>query len=212
MENLSSSELDSPSKTPLFIAISAVLVALVSLALGWMGLSRATALEAEIKRLEEAASADTGLEQSVQANTDRIQKLAEDTNKFSKGVSDALKAANTDIKKSQSDIRKVMMTAGEAKKMVMDLEKKGVKVAVVPSSSSTTSSSKPSTSTQPAAQKAPDAKPGKAGVYTIKSGDNFSKIAAAYKVTLSQLQAANPGIDSRRLRIGQQIVIPAPSN
>ncbi|EDY83534.1 hypothetical protein VDG1235_3161 [Verrucomicrobiia bacterium DG1235] len=60
--------------------------------------------------------------------------------------------------------------------------------------------------------KTPDATPGKPGAYTIKSGDTLGKIAAAYKITLSQLQAANPGIDPRRLRIGQQIVVPAPSN
>lgn len=205
MENLSSSELDSPSKTPLFIAIAAVIVALVALGIGWMGLSRAAELEKEIVRLEEAASQDSGLEESVLANSERVEKLSGSMNTFSKSVNDAIKGVRSDMTKVRSDIRKIAIDAGTAKKMVEDLEKEGVKVAVVPSSSS-------KSSTSPAAKKAPDTKPGKSGVYTIKSGDTLGKIAAAYKITLSQLQAANPGIDPRRLRIGQQVMIPAPSN
>lgn len=206
MENLSSSELDSPSKTPLFIAIAAGIVAFVALGIAWMGLSRAAELEKEIVRLEEAASQGSGLEEAVLANSERVEKLSGSMNNFSKSVNDAIKGVRSDMTKVRSDIRKVAIDAGTAKKMVEELEKKGVKVAVVPSSSS-----KPSSSA-PAAKKTPDTKPGESGVYTIKSGDTLGKIAAAYKITLSQLQAANPGIDPRRLRIGQQVMIPAPSN
>ncbi|MBD5781377.1 LysM peptidoglycan-binding domain-containing protein [Pelagicoccus sp. NFK12] len=110
--------------------------------------------------------------------------------------------------KVRSDIRKNSMDALTALKMVKDLEEKGVQVAVVPTASSSSSSS----STDAAAKKTPDTAPGTSGVYTIKSGDTLGKIAAAYKISLSQLQAANPGIDPRRLRIGQQVAIPAPSN
>lgn len=204
MENLSSSELDSPSKTPLFIAIAAVIVALVALGIGWMGLSRATTLEAEIKRLEALASSDTGVEESIESNRANLEKLSSSMNAFSKNVNKAISDVGSDISKVRSDVRKVMMTAGEAKKRVLELEEKGVQVSVVPSPSSSA----------PAAQakQAPDTAPGKAGVYTIKSGDTLGKIAAAYKITLSQLQAANPGIDPRRLRIGQQIRVPGPSN
>jgi len=210
MENLSSSELDSPSKTPLFIAIAAVLVALVSLALGWMGLSRATALESELKRLEELASSDSGLEDAVQANKEGLDKLSNSVNGFSKNVNKAITDIGSDIKKVRSNVNKALIEAGTAKKMVQELEEKGVQVSVVPSRSSA-SGSRAASSSSPA-QKAPDAAPGKSGVYTIKSGDTLGKIAAAYKITLSQLQAANPGIDPRRLRIGQQIRVPAPSN
>ncbi|MBC2607051.1 LysM peptidoglycan-binding domain-containing protein [Pelagicoccus albus] len=204
MDNLSSSDLDSPSKTPLFIAIAAVILALVSLWMGWMGLSRATLLEAEIKRLEEAASDDSGLEEAVQANKDRLEQLSTSVNGFSKNVNKALKEASDDLAKTRSDVRRVAMDAGMAKKMVEELEEKGVQVSVVP-----TASSSPARSAEPVA-KAPDAAPGKSGVYTIKSGDTLGKIAAAYKISLSQLQEANPGIDPRRLRIGQQLVVPAP--
>jgi len=54
--------------------------------------------------------------------------------------------------------------------------------------------------------------PGPASVRTHKivSGDNPAKIAAKYGVKLSALRAANPGMDERRLRVGQVLKIPAP--
>jgi N-acetylmuramoyl-L-alanine amidase len=44
--------------------------------------------------------------------------------------------------------------------------------------------------------------------YTLKSGDTLSKIAKAQGITLQQLQAANPGVDSRKLKPGVEIRVP----
>jgi hypothetical protein len=50
-------------------------------------------------------------------------------------------------------------------------------------------------------------------VYTIKKGDTLSKIAAAHGVTIEDLMAANPTIkDPNKIALGQQIVIPTPSD
>lgn len=46
--------------------------------------------------------------------------------------------------------------------------------------------------------------------YTIQAGDTLSQIAEHYGIGLSQLKAANPGIDPNRIRIGKQLTIPAP--
>jgi LysM repeat protein len=51
--------------------------------------------------------------------------------------------------------------------------------------------------------------------YVIKSGDNYSVIAQAYreqgiKVTPEQIEKANPGISPNKLRVGQKVFIPAP--
>jgi LysM repeat protein len=54
---------------------------------------------------------------------------------------------------------------------------------------------------------APD-KPGPGGDYTIKAGDGLAKIAKAHGVTLAALEAANPGIDSKKLKVGQKINLP----
>lgn len=58
----------------------------------------------------------------------------------------------------------------------------------------------------------PDAAPaGEAKEYAITKNDNFSKIASTHGVTLAALTKANPGVDSRRLRVGQKIQIPPPA-
>jgi membrane-bound lytic murein transglycosylase D len=41
--------------------------------------------------------------------------------------------------------------------------------------------------------------------YSVRSGDNFSKIAQKYNMTLSQLQKLNPGVKINRIQVGQKI-------
>jgi LysM repeat protein len=43
------------------------------------------------------------------------------------------------------------------------------------------------------------------GEYVVKPGDTGTKIAKATGASLADLEAANPGIDWKRLRIGQKI-------
>jgi LysM repeat protein len=46
------------------------------------------------------------------------------------------------------------------------------------------------------------------GAYVIKTGDTFGKIAPQFGVSVSEIVAANPGVDPRRLKVGQKIIIP----
>ena len=45
--------------------------------------------------------------------------------------------------------------------------------------------------------------------YAIRSGDTLWDIAAAHEITVQDLLAANPGLDSAALRVGQIILVPA---
>jgi len=45
--------------------------------------------------------------------------------------------------------------------------------------------------------------------YAVAKGDSLTTIAKAHHITLKELQAANPGVDSKHLKIGQKLVIPA---
>lgn len=47
-----------------------------------------------------------------------------------------------------------------------------------------------------------------AGEYVIKSGDSFAKIARANGTTIAALTAANPGVSSLNLKVGQKIKLP----
>jgi len=44
--------------------------------------------------------------------------------------------------------------------------------------------------------------------YVVKSGDTFSEIAEDYGIRTSELRAANPDIDPRRLQIGTRLIVP----
>jgi LysM repeat protein len=49
---------------------------------------------------------------------------------------------------------------------------------------------------------------GPGGDYTIKAGDTLGKVAKAHGVGLDALEAVNPGVDSRHLKIGQKLNLP----
>jgi len=58
--------------------------------------------------------------------------------------------------------------------------------------------------------------PEKGFKYTIQKNDNLSAIVQAYKeknikITTDQILKANPGLNPNRLRVGQEIFIPAPT-
>ncbi len=201
MDNLSSSDLDSPSKTPLFIAVAAVIVALAGLGLGWMGFSRAAALEAKIVALEQATAGAADLDAAVNANARRVDQVAANMTTFSQEVNRVMGAVEEDISNLKKNLRAVAIDAGTAKKMVEELEKSGVKAAPAAAAAAATPARDGAAATAPAVA-------GKGGMYTIKSGDTLGRIATAHGISLSALQGANPDVDERRLRIGQQIVIP----
>ncbi len=57
----------------------------------------------------------------------------------------------------------------------------------------------------------PVVEPGGSKEYTVAKGDYFLKIAKAHGITVADMTKANPNVDSRKLKIGQKLVIPAPS-
>lgn len=46
------------------------------------------------------------------------------------------------------------------------------------------------------------------GTYAIKAGDTFSKLAREFNISVADLQKANPGVDSSKLKVGQKIKVP----
>ena len=49
---------------------------------------------------------------------------------------------------------------------------------------------------------------GDSTTHMIEAGDTYQKLGNRYKVGVNDIIDANPGVDPRRLRIGQEIVIP----
>jgi LysM repeat protein len=90
------------------------------------------------------------------------------------------------------------------KKLGKNIGGSGKTTVVVPSS-------KPADTSGTTAPTTPD----KGFEYEVKSGDTLSAIIAAYreqniKITLKQVLNANPGLDEKKLKVGQKIFIPAP--
>src|SRR5207237_6906972 len=56
----------------------------------------------------------------------------------------------------------------------------------------------------------PPAAPAAPTDYVIAQGDTFSTIAAKFRVSVRSIIDANPGVDPKRLQIGQKIKIPPP--
>jgi LysM repeat protein len=65
------------------------------------------------------------------------------------------------------------------------------------------------TTTQP--EPLPALPNGGASQHVIVKDDSFSTIAKKYGVTVRAIAEANPGVDSRRLKIGQKVTVPPPS-
>jgi LysM repeat protein len=57
----------------------------------------------------------------------------------------------------------------------------------------------------------PAAAPGVASDYKIAAGDNFTTISKKFHVTVKAIEDANPGLDPKKLQVGQTIHIPAPA-
>jgi len=51
---------------------------------------------------------------------------------------------------------------------------------------------------------------GRKRTHTVRAGDTATSIARQYSVKANALLAANPGLDARRMRIGQTLTVPAP--
>jgi tetratricopeptide (TPR) repeat protein len=68
----------------------------------------------------------------------------------------------------------------------------------------------PAAPRRPATTDHPEARPVTGKTYTVKSGDTAAAIARKHGVKLELLLAANPGLEPKRMRVGQVLTLPAP--
>lgn len=63
---------------------------------------------------------------------------------------------------------------------------------------------------EPAARSGTEKQPVVSETYRVKPGDTLSQIARRHGISLKSLQAANPGVDPKRLRVHQVLRLPSP--
>lgn len=141
-------------------------------------------------------------------NTDIVKdRLLRCKQMLASGVSPVSAAPNM-----QRDLERL---TAENRELKRQLEAWQAYYASHPQPASNTASAPPvqaSASSSPAS--APSSQPAQpasaARTHTVKAGDTPSSIARKYGVKLDALLAANPGLDPKRLKVGQTLNVPAP--
>jgi LysM repeat protein len=207
MDNLSSADLDSSSKTPLFIGIAAVIIALTGVILGWLGFSKANELEGQLAAISGATDTISNLESTVESNAEMLRKAAGKITSIESSLGQVTDGVQKDIASVKTSMRTLAIQAGTALKKAEALEQAGVRTA-------------PAAGTRPSAPASSQTKSdgdtpaiiGETTTHKIEAGDTYQKLGTRYKVGVNDIVDANPGVDPRRLRIGQEIIIPVPQN
>ena len=109
-----------------------------------------------------------------------------------------------DIKKANPGLKDDQIRIGQK----LNIPKKGQKAAATQQQQgkqAASSSKQQSTKKETPAAKQQPAKP---STYTVKEGNNLSKIAAQHGVSVSELKKANPGINEDKIKPGQKLNIP----
>ena len=185
--------MDTPSspKSGSYLGIVVGILAVIAVVLAAVALSRASALSKQLDSVAALAARVDTMEASVKRVSD---DSAKNVNNLRGTYDRYFDQINTEFANLRTQINKVALDTKE----MMEKAPAARPAAAAASSSGGGSG-------------APAAAPGSVGAdgsYVIKSGDNLSKIAASFGVSLAELQAANPGVDSRKLHVGQKIVIP----
>ena len=199
-------EANSNAKTylPLAVGIAGVVFGIAALAFAINSASRASRLEASVNSINQTLEASAKTPQEVKNLGDKMMSAFEqieavrtagtiNSNAVSKQLQNAVNALSSEISNNRNLIEK-------NQEAIAELATRGIRQAKTASAKAPAAAQ---TENSPAA-----AKPQGGKIHKVKAGENFSVIAKKYGVNVSEIERANPDIDSRRLRIGQEIVIP----
>ena len=161
---------------------------------------RLNKLSAQIEVLVEAKDAQN---KKIEALAKAIDALEQQINK-----PNANYASQDDVKHLADKIREVDQKRQDDNEKILEGIKKEIKGLAGTIAKPLPVKPMPTIDAAPISDKGYD--------YVIQPGDTLSVIASAYqdkniKVTVAQILKANPGLDATKLRIGQKIFIPAPT-
>jgi len=202
-------ELESPGGSgmiPIALAVLGIVLGGAGLYFGMTANQRLTPIAESVKS---GSSGAERLEKEIGALETRLTELSAKLDDL-KGAFDRSRVyanqSETAIKSLASELNNNRDRINEIGKRLNELASAAVRApAPAPAAPSN------ATERAPSAGGGNDERGGSGGeaTYRIQSGDTFAKIASEQGVSLQALLDANPETDPRRLRIGQQIVIPA---
>lgn len=179
---------------PIAIALVGAVVGVVALFVSINSSSRASDSEDNLLAMQDSVNKAAALQVELKDMSSKIENLARELeeirsasitniNVLSKNTKDALTAINSEVAKNRELIANVQKLSTSASK---------------PKATTSTTKVEKTVATTSAGGK----------THRVRPGDSLSKIARTYGKKLSEIEKANPGVDSRRLNIGQEIVIP----
>jgi LysM repeat protein len=199
--------MDTPSKNGSYLVIAACILAVISLILGIIALRSISAMKSQMGDVGNFAARLDSIETSSRKASDdagkassRIATMSLDTQRAFDNVGKELATLRTSVNRLTIEMTGIGGTTPSSGR------------STSPKPSTTTPVASPSSSTGSASvPPAPVSQIDADGAYTIKSGDTFARLSGLFGVSVQAIEAANPGVDARRLRIGQKIFIPSDS-
>ena len=155
--------------------------------------------EGKVSELERELSEIRGLEETLR----QLQEEGAETARWASGAAQQVEAVLNETERAVQGVARRFTEQLQAQRRdlgalartVADIEER---VGDLESSTPAPADSRPT---------APDRGDGQR-VHTIESGDTYSALARTYGVRVRDLEEANPDVDPRRLRVGQEIIIP----
>ena len=191
----------------------------VATALGIISMLKVSDTAADMNdKIEKAAA----LSLETKKISDRIDSLAMQIEEIKAGdksrYDSLISQLNAELKRMGASIENVAKSSQNNRDLIEELAKR---------SSKRTTQEEPAQNRQQAARQAPErtaaaeqpaqqtqtaeqpAQNGESKKYKIQSGDTFAKLAKKHGVSLDAIIAANPDANPSRLKVGQEINIPA---
>ena len=176
-------------------------LALLALILGgaalFFALDASRRLSSMSDSLAEGVSGVAGLEDRIDQLEGQIGELAE----AAESLKSRMLRASAYSSQSEKTIRKLAEEINVNREQI-------IQSAEALAGMGPNSSSGSATATNTGGGGASAASATEGGSYSIEPGDTFARIAQQFGVSLQSLLDANPGVDPRRLRIGQTILLP----
>ena len=188
-------------RTGSLVLVGLAVLALILGALGvYIGFSAHQEVSAFRAELETKLDRTVELEEKIESLETRLIKVGGETVRIDKQI----RSVVTQTQRAFDDVtREVKANREQGNKTNKQLAQFAAGVAptsVIRAEGSSAAS--PSPSGTSAAEVSPD------GFHTIQSGESFEKLARIYGTSVPALLEANPGVDPRRLQIGQKVNIP----
>jgi LysM repeat protein len=167
------------------LPVGGIIVGAVALALGLWALTSLSTVKKEITELQQKTARIDDIAAQASAASSKADGVSQQV--FGKdGFKDSVQSGFTQVGNAIGTINATLAKMEEATKKPTPAAK-GAKGAKAESSGPVVAGP---------------------GEYVVKGGDSLAKIARANGVALADLEAVNPGVDSKHLKVGQKLKLP----